>query len=263
VTLTFSTWCNSDRAEELVPSAFLFKNFWSSPLETLMQEHSNYEEFWLSVESRLRRGAIDLFEALRRPATEEEVQAVEAEIGSRLHEEVRAAYLRHNGTAHHGGRKYERGTIITTLNTTAVWLPLAFALEDWRTLKEYHSKMLAMIPEAIPSDPGPWDNWVVRSVGWHESHFPIAVQNSTTRMFVNLALDHDGQAGQIFEFNGTVEKTVYAPSFNTLLGTMCDLLQAGTLGFSPSSGGLVHIKAGKRLTRIYPKIELETSKNEN
>jgi internalin A len=228
-----------------------------------MQGNSNDDAFWRRVESRFKRSAIDLFEALRRPATEEEVQAVEAEIGFRLHEEVRAAYLRHNGTAHHGGRKYERGTIITTLNTTAVWLPLAFALEDWRTLEEYHSKLRTIVAETIPPDPTRWDNWVVKSVGWNESHFPIAVQNSTTRMFVNLAPDHDGQAGQIFEFNGTVEKTVYAPSFNTLLGTMCDLLQAGTLGFSPSSGGLVHIKAGKRLTRIYPKIELETSKNEN
>jgi cell wall assembly regulator SMI1 len=228
-----------------------------------MQENSNDDAFWRRVESRFKRSAIDLFEALRRPATEEEVHAVEAEIGFRLHDEVRAAYLRHNGTAHHGGRKYERGTIITTLNTTAVWLPLAFALEDWRTLKEYHSKLRTIVAKTIPPDTTRWDNWVVKSVGWNESHFPIAVQNSTTRMFVNLAPDHDGQAGQIFEFNGTVEKTVYAPSFNTLLGTMCDLLQAGALAFGVSSCSLVDKKTGRRPTRIYPKVVLETSRNEN
>jgi cell wall assembly regulator SMI1 len=221
-----------------------------------MQEKSIYDTFWRRVESRFKRSAIDLFEALRRPATEAEIQAVETEIGYRLHEEVREAYLRHDGTYHHGGRSYTRGTITTTLNTTAVWLPLAFALDDWRTLKDYQSKLSTMVPEPIPMHSDPREQWVVKSVGWNERDFPIAVANTTDRMFVNMAPTGDGNAGEIFEFDGTSGKTVFAPSFNTLLGAMCDLLERGALAFSASSGGLVEKQTGKRLTRIYPNLVL-------
>jgi cell wall assembly regulator SMI1 len=223
-------------------------------MDNSVHENTSYDSFWLRVESCFQRRAPELFAALNPPATEEQLRAIEAELGYRLHCEVRAAYLRHDGTVHREDGGYERGANFAILNAMAAWIPLRFAIADWRTLKEFNSRLKITNPEMFPPYDDHWENLSVRPVSWDEGHFPIGDEGTSFRVFVDMVPAGRGQAGQIFGDDGMAEAKIYAPSFNTLIGAIADHLESGTLQFNVSHGGLYDPRTGEQAVRFYPNL---------
>jgi cell wall assembly regulator SMI1 len=188
------------------------------------------------------------------PATEEQLRDVEAEIGYCLHDEVRAAYLRHDGTFHQADRSYDDGANFPIFNSMAVWLPLSFALDEWRTMKRYKASLSITVPEVFPSYQDCWEDLVVRPVSWDEGHFPIGMENTKFRIFVDMVPGGKGTVGQIFGDDGSIEQSVYAPSFNMLIGAIANHLESGALEFDVNKGGIFDPKTGYPPFKVYPKI---------
>jgi cell wall assembly regulator SMI1 len=219
-----------------------------------MQATSAYESLWSRVDSCLTKYAPELYAALNPPATEEQLEAVEAEIGYSLHPELRAAYLRHDGVAHLPNGACKVGTNFDLFGPMGEWVPLALALRDWRELRAYNLELRKSTPEAFPEPQDYWDELAVRPVSWDEGHFPIGRTGTSYRIFIDMVPAGKGCSGQIFGDDGMAEQRLFAPSFNTFVSSLADHLESGAIRFSLAKHGMYAVSTGRLIYRLYPEL---------
>jgi cell wall assembly regulator SMI1 len=216
-----------------------------------MQTSTDYEAFWRRVNSVFETHAPGLLRAMNPPATAEQLEAVEGEIGYQLHADIREAYLRHDGMIYPENGAYQ----FPLFDTMAVWMPLKVALEAWRALRSSYAEIRVTAPDMFPKPADWWADLHVRPVSWDEGHFPIGDTSTTYQIFVDMVPAGKGQVGQIFGDDGSAEdQPLLAPSFNVLLNAIAGHLESGAVLFDPSKGGLYSASNGHGITCYYPEI---------
>jgi cell wall assembly regulator SMI1 len=157
---------------------------------------------WTRAHELFKVHAPDLLEALQPPATVAEIEAVEAIIGVALPEEIRSAYLIHNGTKFEGNNGQSKALFVSGIQfarldqVVSLW-------EMW--LKQLLNLDPQHFPERDPSyscrmDMSP--DTIVRPIWWDRKWIPIGKDQGMTDMMVDLNPGPSGTFGQLLDHYG-------------------------------------------------------------
>lgn len=202
------------------------------------------ENFWSRMHAQLALHAPELFASLRPPASKEDVAAAEAAFGSVLPQEIKDAYLAHDGcTATAAIPRYNN------LLGSHRWMPLSEALSLWRQNVDLYEECQddeTMYP--------PWfdetteANRVGEPVpGW----FPIAEAGAQRNLYVDLDPGPKGHRGQIVWHDVAGGQGVFAPSLNEYLLFLLEGLEQGHIFYDKPNLGWTD-----RRTGLPPKVGL-------
>jgi cell wall assembly regulator SMI1 len=155
---------------------------------------------WTRAHELFKVYAPDLLEALQPPATVSEILAVESVIGVALPEEIRSAYLIHNGT------KTSVNIRQQNLFPFMQFYRLEEMVEDWKSwLEEFQGLDPDFFPETDPSYSDSIDvssGMVIRPVWWDRKWIPIGRDGGKTYMMLDLHPGPSGTFGQLLDHYG-------------------------------------------------------------
>jgi cell wall assembly regulator SMI1 len=181
--------------------------------------------------------------AFNPPATAAKIASAEQFIGLQLPNEVRAAYLRFDGTTRepwiHGGVNKPQGP--------ALFLPFY----DWVSLDRMVSlwKEMRRLRDLLVSD-GTWadiaspdmlvhsrrQTWRAWPMGWHDHWIPLGDSADPCKVYIELAPAPAGRVGQLIcTHEGDLNTEVMAGSFNEYLERFLTGVETGEL--RPSKEG--------------------------
>lgn len=185
---------------------------------------------WDRLEYSLGQQVPALFSALRPPATCSDIAAAEDEIGVRFPAELRAAYLRHDGTA------TDLVGIIPCFfaGVNGHWYSLDQVVARWNAKR-------AMFEEALIESPAfvavsEVNDLKVRYDFWNPKRIPIAEMAGRTYLFVDLWPGDTGDYGQMVWDDGigdSLEDCVLSSSFNEYLTLFANRLEQGLVAYEP------------------------------
>ena len=194
-----------------------------------MSEWSASDEVWARLEAAMVARDPGLLEWLGPPADESALQRIEKEVGQRLPEEVRYAYLRHDGQRSSLGHDLAPPYRLP-LFFSYWWMPLDEVLSDW--------KMQVKIADDQHDD---WvANWedpylegrVVIQLAWFRGWVPIGRDESRGRCFVDLVPGKTGSHGQLVSYldvDPPEDNDVFATGLNDYLWRLADCLETGKI----------------------------------
>jgi cell wall assembly regulator SMI1 len=173
----------------------------------------NLDDLWNRFEIQLRSHAPQLEVNLRSGATQEQLTAFEAEIGQSLPEDVRHAYLRHNGTKIVGhANNWGIG-----LFGSQQWLCLDHVLQNWQESCQQDDE------EIIDKSS---DEWLTLPIRFNyepvKQWVPIG-EGDARFTYVDLMPAPSGKHGQIttqYFLSGSFNFHIVAPSFSDYLADL-------------------------------------------
>jgi cell wall assembly regulator SMI1 len=192
------------------------------------------DDLWDRVERVLGRHAPSVANALRPPATREQIAAAEQVIGVVLPHEIRFAYLRHDGC--------EPGPeLFPPMNW---WCSLEEMVQKWQQSFRVAADLKARGEyNIVTPEQYPWDDMTVRPEWWCDHWIPIGVTDTATSVHVDLLPAPKGIKGQLLIDNGMTEARVLAPSLTNYLTTMADRYEKGLIiydhGLKTASGASI------------------------
>jgi cell wall assembly regulator SMI1 len=190
-----------------------------------------HSDFWHRIDSVLERYAPPVFQRFQPPATRVQIEKAENAMGARLPDEVRAAFLRHNGC-----RSYEPGNLFSPANMGSVfvsfyeWCGLELMVERWQWKKARLEADRLRNPEIHEAQDSSWDELQVRQQEWNLKWLPIGLNNTRTALYIDMDPAAQGTAGQLIYSNGS-EATLYAPGFNQYFASIATGLEAGLIKY--------------------------------
>ena len=183
---------------------------------------------WDRFENTMKLRAPRDYGALNPPAGADQIAAAERELKLRFPKELKAAYLRHNGVSHNAP------DWICGPFQECYWCTIDQMVADWkdrRMFAEAHDDG----SDGIYS-PEVWAKLDVRPEFHNKKWLPIALSNTTTRYFVDLAPGPLGTRGQIIRDSGMREPHVIAPSLNAWLDFVTRSFESGRFVIEEGSG---------------------------
>ncbi|MCW7540678.1 SMI1/KNR4 family protein [Aquabacterium sp. A7-Y] len=186
-------------------------------------------ELWDRLESLLERHAPEVLASLNPPASLEKIHAAEQALGVSFPEDVRTAYLRHNGAADqtidHGPYFFYYGG----------WCSLDMMVYKWQSTCRLADD-LKLQPggmDNFPEEDETWADMEIRPEWWNPHRIPLSGSNTYNMLLVDLQPGPAGVRGQVLKDNGTGEPIVVARSLDELLTTMADRLEQGLMVWDP------------------------------
>jgi cell wall assembly regulator SMI1 len=156
---------------------------------------------WTRAHELFKVHAPDLLEALQPPATVAEIEAVEAIIGVALPEEIRSAYLIHNGTKAPVNDR-EKDLFVPFMQ----FARLDEMVEGWKSwLEEFQGLDPDFFPETDPSYSDRIElssNTIVRPIWWCPKWIPIGTSQTMSVIMVDLHPGPSGTFGQLLDHAG-------------------------------------------------------------
>jgi cell wall assembly regulator SMI1 len=210
---------------------------------------------WDRVDKALADRAPHLFSNLRLGANLAQVSSTEKLMGLTLPEEVKAAYLRHDGS----GLPSDSENLSLVHNSIFVWgndwYSLQASIEVWKTQMEIMSEMRLTNPDMYPDYDPYWDNLPIRRESWNRCRIPLGRCGGGVHTYVDLAPGGKGNIGQIITDDGAMEGVLRAPSFNAYLNALADHLESGEIVHEVGVGWL-GAKSRKRIWNLLPELKL-------
>jgi internalin A len=175
---------------------------------------------WERFELTLQHHVPAMLASFRPPASAKQIEAAEQAMGVMLPDDVRAAYLRHDGSTRDtnlfGGMNW--------------WGTLEEILECWRTRLLVSDKLKANGNYVdVPDDETAWAHCEVRPEWWNRHWIPIGLSGTGDIAYVDLLPGPKGTKGQIIFDTGMSEAVVMASSLNEFLETIVQRLESGAM----------------------------------
>jgi cell wall assembly regulator SMI1/ankyrin repeat protein len=190
-----------------------------APRESIPEAPPDVGTVWKRLEAALKAAAPEVKKSLNRPATQAQIEKLEARLGVKFPDEVRASYLRHDGQRDGQDGLLPEG--FAELDEEFRLLPLAEILSEWEPWKE-----LLDIGEFAGNTATPDDG--VRADWWNPCWVPIASNGGGDSLCIDLAPDEGGTLGQVMlmshEGGG---RPRLARSFGHLLADLADHYEQG------------------------------------
>lgn len=152
--------------------------------------------------------------ALRPGASEAEIARVEAALGQRLPDDLRASLLIHDG------EDWQQG--IRWLLDGMVWLPVAGILTSWQEQQTYYARWGE---DEYVNDYQDEDR--IRNVIFHPRRIPIAEQEGVCGLWLDFTPGPSGIVGQVIMDITECDFIVLAPTFRAFLARYLELLETG------------------------------------
>jgi cell wall assembly regulator SMI1 len=212
-------------------------------------------KFWDRIDAMLQRYAPELFKSMKPAATIEQIAAAEATMGITLPDDLRAAYLRHNGCYEpRSGYHHRPGVHTNVFLVVEDWCSLDAMVANWQGQVEGRDSTLAHYPDAFSCFEDPtWAGYAVKEHGWNGARIPVGITAGNIVVFVDLDPGADGCAGQLIFDNGCDGPSLLAPSFNAHFDRLGCLLETGALVHEADHGWVEPI--GRMVAQtIWPEI---------
>jgi cell wall assembly regulator SMI1 len=180
---------------------------------------------WDRIHVWLAANAPVVLASLRPGATEQQIRAAERAMGVTLPDDVRAAYRIHDGNAN-ASFLYGR-----------YWNSLQEMVDYWRFMKGLlDDGRFARSDALVPGEE-------TRSDYWHPAWIPLALDETSSFMALDLAPSPDGDVGQILYWWRDMDspRHVAAHSFTAWLDDFIDELEEGEWVDSEEFGGLARV----------------------
>jgi cell wall assembly regulator SMI1 len=207
--------------------------------------------FWDRIDKVMERYVPQVFERLLPPAKLWQIEEAERAMGVTLIEEVRVAYLRHNGCKPiWRGRGFDPGACGVFLPQYS-WCDLDAMVEHWQHMKSHLLQSRRLNPEIHPEPEPWWDELHVRPEEWNTRWVPIGLHPAPAALYIDLQPAGLGTVGQIIHSDGSPESKVYAPSFNWYFTTLIDGLEAGLIRYDEKRS-FVSTPTDKEILRLFP-----------
>ena len=185
-------------------------------------------DVWGRFEAMLQMHAPALLAVLNPPASEKQIAEAEAAMNVTFPEEIRAAYLRHDGTSH------DEATGATCLFFYPMnwWASLSEMVYYWHHCVRVSESLRANDPNGFfPTQEPWWDDLKVRPVWWSEKWIPIGLSGTATSVYFDLAPAKQGSIGQLINDDGMQDPQWIANSLNHYLETLIDRVERGVVVF--------------------------------
>lgn len=183
------------------------------------------KDVWERFEAMLQAHAPDLLATFRPPATAAQIAEAEAAMGVQFPEEIRHAYLRHDGAEHRDGT--QDGWLFVPFNW---WAPLSEALSYWQMKMEVRDSLAqethtTLFPEANSK----WDSEKIAPVWWNEKWIPIGLSGTPTSTYVDLDPAPQGTHGQLIDDSGMQEAVWLSSGLDHYLELLIERVESGRL----------------------------------
>jgi cell wall assembly regulator SMI1 len=177
------------------------------------------DKIWKRIEEWLARNAPEILTDLQPPASAEDIQKTESELGVKLPEPMAASYRIHNGS---------RGGASPLLGNWRL-LSLEAIQAKWRDLNAFNQEASKGEDELddedegeTEPDPGVGEGW------WRKGWIPAASNSSGDFFCVDLDPAPGGRAGQIIAYlHAEGRRKRVADDFGKWLGQFADELESG------------------------------------
>jgi cell wall assembly regulator SMI1 len=196
---------------------------------------SEMVNFWVDFDKFLAQVAPKMRSSLRPPASEAQVQAVEAKLNVRLPQDLREAYLCHNGQ----DKSALAGSIIGALDH---WVSLDELVISWQQTNEINESLKAQwAADDFSDEPDETiddSTWLVRPDWWHPGWLPIAQGITDAAWCVDMAPGKAGVVGQILAWDSvdSASNELVASSFAALLSRIFSLVKSGQVIYEDREG---------------------------
>jgi cell wall assembly regulator SMI1 len=214
-------------------------------------------DIWERVDEVLAKHEPRLFASLRSPASAAEIERAESSMGLVFPDEIRAAYLRHDGAA----SPDDMGAFNLSTDSIFVWCTswssLQKSVEIWNSEMQLMSALRISEPDLFPEYDSYWDSLTIRRESWNQLRIPLGSGEGSNRTYVDLAPGGIGQKGQIISDDGCMEGVLRAPSLNAYLSVLMDLIEAGEIQNDPGHGW-IHRRSRKWVTSVWPTLSVWT-----
>jgi cell wall assembly regulator SMI1 len=211
---------------------------------------------WDRVDRVLERHAPLVFNSLRPPATETQISEMETLVGVRFPEEIRVAYLRHDGQCAGDHWLIPAGNGWPSIFlVTGCWCNLQQMKAIWQIQFKTRWETRANCPEMYPQYDSSWDALEIRPERWNRGWIPISINPSLYNLYVDMAPAPAGKLGQIIVDDDQDEPGVVMPGLDIYLTALCDALESGEVVHDPIYGFI----GGRRrlhIHTIYPTVRL-------
>jgi cell wall assembly regulator SMI1 len=182
------------------------------------------EELWIRLERQFERHAPDLAKRLRPGANEADLAEFEKLLGQHLPDDVRFAYLRHDGCTY--------ADALGLFNGNSTWVPIKDAINDWNDICEsIEGSAMADVCAFDESDPL-WETVAIRPFDYPPKEWIPLAQGSGRPIFIDLLPGNTGTLGQIigqYVHSGSGDTWVVASSFRNYLLELLTGLESGSL----------------------------------
>jgi cell wall assembly regulator SMI1 len=185
---------------------------------------------WNRFEAMLAKHAAALLGALRPPASMAQIHSVEAAVECELPDDVRAAYMRHNGSI---SAEQLRSNASVLFGSLCWWASLEEVVTHHRSWLEclddalQNTERVYVLPPCEPF----WDDLKIRP-GWYDKQrIPVGVSNTMNSVFVDMNPAPKGTIGQLLADTGMGEPVLIAEGFNHFLEMLIERVERGVLVF--------------------------------
>ena len=147
-------------------------------------------DVWGRFEHMLAQHAPELLASLRPPATAEQIEHAQASMGLQLPQDVREAYLRHNGTDK------------ALFPPFCYWASLTEMAEQLVWAREYDEEMRLEYPDQYGPPCDFWGTQKVKAVAGNDLWIPLGLSNTSTTVCIDLDPAPQGAIGQLIVDHG-------------------------------------------------------------
>jgi cell wall assembly regulator SMI1 len=172
---------------------------------------------WDRFEAMLARHAPALLASLRPGASLAQIGVAEQSMGLRLPDDVRRAYLRHDGTARQ------------LIPPFCYWASLAEMSQQHARLVDYNLGLSNRHPELYGPSNAHWDTQKVKPVAGNDKWVPIGLTDTSTAVYVDLDPAPLGTIGQLIKDDGMCDPMHLASGFDGFLAILIDRVERGIL----------------------------------
>jgi len=186
-------------------------------------------DIWDRFEAMLKVSAPALLASLRPPATIEQIEVAEGAMSLRLPDDVRKAYLRHNGSV--SGEFPRTNDSMLLFVPFHWWASLAEMTEMWIDLAASKERSRASDPDLFPLPEPFWDELKCKPVYGNERWIPIGLSGTVSIVYIDLDPAPRGVVGQVMKDTGVLEPTCIAKGFDHYLEMLIERVERGALIF--------------------------------
>jgi cell wall assembly regulator SMI1 len=198
-------------------------------------------ELWEQVESLLAKHVPDMVAALRPPADPAKLAAAEAHFGVRLPEELRFAYLRHDGCY------VESDDTVRLFLPYYRWHSLDECVAYWDILKPFYDRTFPD-RDMYPDDEENWTDELVRPSLWIPAWIPIGGSGTEANLCADMRPAPAGVLGQLIETSDY--PTYHSPGFDAYLRWLIRGLSEGTIRYDMKRPGWAYAATGEPIYSI-------------
>jgi internalin A len=216
----------------------------------------DYTSLWDRIDCVLEQHALPVFRRFQSPATLFQIQSAEEVMDVTLPDDVRAAFLRHNGCMSlWQGSRIAPGAHNRIFLGPYNWCDLDSMVKQWQRMNSHLLQSRRLNPE-IHSAPEPWwDELQVRPEEWNVRWIPIGLQATEAALYIDMDPALQGIVGQLIDSDGSPDSEVYAPGFNEYFAALIDGLEAGLITYDEQRG-FVSKPTNQEILRFFPELSL-------